>query len=203
MFLYWGTGDEAMNEASLGRGPTSFLRRLREAHGEPLSPPRRLAHRPRRAAALGRVLPRRRARDQGGAGTCPRRRLRRARTRTAHGRNTAQRRRHGVFHRDDLEGAWTVEGRSGLDDFFPGEPGPWDEVYFEKEAAGSIRIGKKRVRFDAAIDEAAHTMTLARWGLTPSSPLAGRFELRGEDLRFTGDYSGAPFALTMKRDYPR
>ena len=45
--------------------------------------------------------------------------------------------RHGVFHRDLLEGAWTVESRAGLDDFFPGDPGPWDEVYFEKERAGS------------------------------------------------------------------
>ena len=112
--------------------------------------------------------------------------------------------RHGVFHRDDLEGAWIVENRAGLDDLFPSDPGPWDEVYFEKwEGAGSIRIGKKRVHFEATIDERVHTMTLAKWGRNPSPPLAGTFELHGEDLRFAGDRGGAPFALTMKRDYPR
>jgi hypothetical protein len=111
--------------------------------------------------------------------------------------------RHGVFHRDDLEGAWIVERRSGLDDFFPSEPGPWDEVYFEKEGAGSIRIGKKRVRFEATIDGAGRTLTLAKWDRTPSSSLAGTFELRGQDLRFAGYRGGAPFEIAMKRDYPR
>lgn len=46
-------------------------------------------------------------------------------------------------------------------------------------------------------------MTLAKWGPNPSPPLAGAFELHGEDLRFAGDRGGAPFSLTMKRDYPR
>ena len=110
--------------------------------------------------------------------------------------------RHGVFHRDLLEGAWTVESRAGLDDFFPGDPGPWDEVYFEKERAGSIRIGTKRIRFEAAVNEAAHTLTLAKWARAPSPPLAGTFELHGKELRFTGDRGGAPFVLTMKQDYP-
>jgi hypothetical protein len=101
--------------------------------------------------------------------------------------------RHGVFHRDDLEGAWIVENRAGLDDFFPNDPGPWDEVYFEKwEGAGSIRIGKKRVQFEATIDEAVHTMTLAKRDVLS---VEATNEVRQEFPEITKPPAGEPLGL--------
>jgi len=112
--------------------------------------------------------------------------------------------RYGVFHRDALEGAWSVDRSAGLDDLLPETPGPWERVYFEKGDFGFVRVGKKRVRFDVAVDEPRHTLRLSSFDGHASTILEGTFDAKEHDrVHFEGNRDGRPFSLDLTRDFPR
>jgi hypothetical protein len=111
--------------------------------------------------------------------------------------------RYGLFRTNVLEGAWSVDRRAGLDDLLTETPGPWDRIYFEKGDFGFIRLGGKRIRFDAQVDPAGGMLTLSGLDAREALPLKGRFELHGRQLHIMGERNGRPFLLELARELPQ
>ena len=101
---------------------------------------------------------------------------------------------HRVFEREPLEGAWSVDERSGAAD------SAWDRLYFEKDDVGFIRIGKKRVPFQKRLD--GNQLQLFIAGADRSHVARGAFVLEGRTLRFDGMCDGQPCAMKLTREFP-
>jgi hypothetical protein len=111
---------------------------------------------------------------------------------------------HRVFEREPLEGAWSVDERSGAAD------PAWDRMYFEKDDVGSIRVGGTRVRFHTQLDGNQLQLSIAgaagggwRDPLRMSHVARGTFVLEGQTLRFDGTCDDQPCAMKLTREFPR
>ena len=102
---------------------------------------------------------------------------------------------HRVFEREPLEGAWTVDERSGAAD------PAWDRVYFEKDDVGFIRVGKKRIRFQKRLE--GNRLQLYMVGADRPHVARGVYVLDGQTLRVDGTCDDQPCAMTLTREFPR
>jgi len=115
---------------------------------------------------------------------------------------------YGVFHRDLLEGIWSVDDCQGIDS--AGQCS-WTRVYFEKggrDADGNIvrNVGFVRAAdgshpFQDQVDESARKLRLFLHGDAP--PVEGDFDLQGSSLRVQGTVDGRPFRIAMTHIFPR
>jgi hypothetical protein len=112
--------------------------------------------------------------------------------------------KHRVFEREPLEGAWSVEERSG------DAPERWDRLYFEKDDRGFLRMGGKGgklVPFRKQLD--GNELRLSVGGATaapsanaPSLDVRGVIAVDGRTLRFDGTCDGQPCSVKMTREFP-
>ena len=115
---------------------------------------------------------------------------------------------YGVFHRDLLEGIWSVDDCQGVDG--AGQCG-WTRVYFLKgsrNAEGSIvrntgfvRAANERHPFEDQVDESARKLRLFLHG-AEAPPLEGDFDLEGNQLHVKGIVDGRPFRYDLTRQFP-
>jgi uncharacterized membrane protein YphA (DoxX/SURF4 family) len=115
---------------------------------------------------------------------------------------------YGVFHRDLLEGIWSVDDCQGLDG---ADKCGWTRVYFEKgarDAEGSIvrNVGFVRASdgahpFQDQVDEPARKLRLFLHG-ADAPPLEGDFALEGNRLHVAGTVDGRPFRYDLTRQFP-
>jgi uncharacterized membrane protein YphA (DoxX/SURF4 family) len=115
---------------------------------------------------------------------------------------------YGVFHRDLLEGIWSVDDCQGVDG--AGQCG-WTRVYFSKgdrNAEGSIvhdtgfvRASDGRHPFQDQVDESGRKLRLFLHG-ADAPPLDGDFVLEGNQLHVRGIVDGRPFRYDLTRQFP-
>lgn len=102
---------------------------------------------------------------------------------------------HRVFQREPLEGAWSIDERSGAVD------PAWDRVYFEKDDVGFIRMGANRSRFEKRVTGSDLQLTIA--GADHPHVVRGSFALDGQTLRFAGTCDDHPCTLRLRKEFPR
>lgn len=115
---------------------------------------------------------------------------------------------YGVFHRDLLEGIWSVDDCQGVDG--AGQCG-WTRVYFLKGSrnaegaivhnTGFVRAGDGRHPFQDEVDESARKLRLFLHG-ADAPPLEGHFDLKGNQLHVEGTFDGRPFRYDLTRQFP-
>ncbi|HEY6459154.1 MAG TPA: hypothetical protein VIY73_03355, partial [Polyangiaceae bacterium] len=119
---------------------------------------------------------------------------------------------HRVFEREPLEGAWSVDGATGVT--------AWDRIYFEKDDVGFIRAGgallpfHKRVEGDqlelaiAADDRLAHVghalpnIAAAADELFPQR-VRGTLALESRSAHFDGTCDDHPCSMELTRQFPQ
>jgi uncharacterized membrane protein YphA (DoxX/SURF4 family) len=116
---------------------------------------------------------------------------------------------YGVFHRDLLEGIWSVDDCQGVDG--DGQCG-WTRVYFLKgsrNAEGSIvhntgfvRTADGRHPFQDQVDQSARKLRLFLHG-ADAPPVEGDFDLKGNQLHVEGIVDGRPFRYDLTRQFPK
>lgn len=102
---------------------------------------------------------------------------------------------HRVFEHEPLEGAWSIEERTGAAD------ASWERMYFEKDDRGSIRAGKTRLPFMKQL--AGTQLQLAVSGPDCRYDLRGSFAIDGQTLRIDGTCDDQPCAIKLTRMFPR
>jgi len=102
---------------------------------------------------------------------------------------------HRAFEHEPLEGAWSIDERSGAAD------ASWERMYFEKDDRGSIRTGKTRLPFVTQL--AGSQLQLAVSGPDRRYDLRGSFAIDGPTLRIDGTCNDQPCAMKLTRVFPR
>jgi len=114
-----------------------------------------------------------------------------------------------VFEREPLEGAWSVDERSGA------APADWERLYFEKGDVGFVRAGKDLVPFRKQLDGAQLRLSIA--GSAASDPHArsipgagglahlarGTIAVEGRTVRVEGTCDDQPCAMKLTREFPQ
>ncbi len=102
---------------------------------------------------------------------------------------------HRVFEQEPLEGAWSIDERTGAAD------ATWERMYFEKDDRGSIRAGKTRLPFMKQL--AGTQLQLAVSGPDRRYDLRVSFAIEGQTLRIDGKCDDQPCAMRLTRVFPR
>ena len=102
---------------------------------------------------------------------------------------------HRVFEQEPLEGAWTIDERTGAAD------ATWERLYFEKDDRGSIRAGSTRLPFMKQL--AGTQLQLAVSEPDRRYDLRVSFAIEGQTLRIDGTCDGQPCAMKLTKVFPR